>query len=91
MSRLVEIVREHCDLIVDRETLEELLTIVRNEKGRIEAPEGGHDDMMMALAIAHEIRDQVVFTEEPINVAPHFNFESEKTRTIDYGDDMVVV
>ena len=91
ISRLVEIVREHCELIVDRETLEELLSIVRNEKGRIEAPEGGHDDMMMALAIAHEIRDQVVFTEEVINVAPHFNFAGEKTRTTDYGEDMVVV
>ena len=39
---------------------QELLTIVRNEKGRIEAPEGGHDDQMMGLAIAHHIRDQVV-------------------------------
>ena len=40
ISRLIEIVREHCDTINDRETLEELLTIIRNEKGRIEAPQG---------------------------------------------------
>ena len=60
-SRLLEIVREHCDTINDKDTLEELLTIVRNEKGRIEAPAGGHDDQMMGLAIAHHIRDQVVF------------------------------
>ena len=91
LSQLIEIVQDHCETINDRETLEELLRIVKNEEGRIEAPEGLHDDMMMALAIAHEIRGQVVFTEEPINVAPHFNFEAEKTRTIDYGDDMVVV
>ena len=57
ISRLIEIVREHCNLINDRETLEELLTIIRNEKGRIEAPEGGHDDLMMGLAIAHQIRE----------------------------------
>ena len=36
ISRLIEIVREHCDTINDSETLEELLTIIRNEKGRID-------------------------------------------------------
>ena len=91
ISRLVEIVREHSELIVDRETLEELLTIVKNERGRIEAPEGGHDDMMMALAIAHEIRDQVIFPKEVINVAPHFNFKSERPGGKDYGEDIVVI
>lgn len=40
LSNLIEIVREHTELINDKDTLEELLTIVRNEKGRIEAPEG---------------------------------------------------
>ena len=64
ISRLIEIVREHCETINDKETLEELLTIIRNEKGRIEAPEGGHDDDMMGLAIAHHIREQVVFNDE---------------------------
>ena len=67
------------------------MTIVRNEKGRIEAPEGGHDDMMMALAIAHEIRDQVIFPKEVINVAPHFNFKSERNTNRDYGEDIVIV
>lgn len=66
ISRLIELVREHCDLIRDEDTLEELLTIVRNEKGRIEAPIGGHDDQMMGLAIAHEVRSQVVFDQAPI-------------------------
>ena len=78
LSRLVEIVREHCDTINDKATLEELLTIVRNEKGRIEAPEGGHDDLMMALAIAHHIRDQVIFDTEPIIMHPQYNFSFEK-------------
>ncbi len=66
ISRLIELVREHCDLIRDEDTLEELLTIVRNEKGRIEAPIGGHDDQMMGLAIAHEVRSQVVFDQAAI-------------------------
>lgn len=47
ISRLIEIVREETNSINDKDTLEELLTITRNEKGRIEAPEGGHDDQMM--------------------------------------------
>ena len=93
ISRLIEIVREHCTTICDRETLEELLTIVRNEKGRIEAPEGGHDDMMMGLAIAHHIRDQVVFINEPIVVNPqyHFNIERQNQVGYDYGESMTIV
>ena len=91
ISKLIEIVREHCDTIVDRETLEELLTIVRNEKGRIEAPQGGHDDMMMALAIAHHIREQVPFIQEPIEAYPGFGFQEEFKVYEDYGEDIVVV
>jgi phage terminase large subunit len=93
ISRLIEIVREHCDTINDKDTLEELLTIIRNEKGRIEAPEGGHDDMMMGLAIAHEIRGQVVFINEPIIVNPqtHFNIEKHCQTAYDYGEDMTIV
>lgn len=93
ISRLIEVVREHCDTICDKETLEELLTIVRNEKGRIEAPEGGHDDDMMGLAIAHEIRDQVVFPQEVINVRPtmNFSFERELEHQYDYGEEITIV
>ena len=93
ISRLIEVVREHCETINDRETLEELLTIVRNEKGRIEAPEGGHDDDMMGLAIAHHIRDQVVFACDPIEVRPHYNFNKERNSEVqyDYGENIVIV
>lgn len=93
ISKLVEIAREHSDLICDRETLEELLTIVRNEKGRIEAPQGSHDDMMMALAIAHHIRDQVIFSKEPINVPMQhqFNFEKSARGQSDFGESIVIV
>jgi phage terminase large subunit len=93
ISRLIEIVREHCETINDKETLEELLTIVRNEKGRIEAPEGGHDDDMMGLAIAHQAREQVIFSNEPIFVNPeyHFNVERRNETQYDYGEKIVVV
>ena len=93
ISKLIEIVREHCDTINDKETLEELLTIVRNEKGRIEAPQGGHDDQMMSLAIAHEIREQVVFVNEPIIVPSQYNFNVQKHMEVqyDWGEEISIV
>lgn len=93
ISRLIEVVREHSDTINDRETLEELLTIVRNEKGRIEAPEGGHDDMMMALAIAHEIRGQVVFPLDVTEMRGEYHFDAERRgqAQYDYGEDRVII
>ncbi len=92
ISRLVEIVRDHCKTINDRATLEELLTIVRNEKGRIEAPQGGHDDEMMGLAIAHQIREQVIFPTEPIEVVPKTQFNIEQTETQhDWGESITII
>ena len=73
ISYLIELVREHTELINDTDIMEELLTIVRNEKGRIEAPEGGHDDQMMGLAITYEVRNQVIFDEETIDLYPEFD------------------
>lgn len=93
ISRLIEIVREDTESINDKDTLEELLTIIRNEKGRIEAPEGGHDDMMMGLAIAHHIREQVSFDMEEIivNSQYHFNIEKKNEVQYDYGEERVIV
>lgn len=91
ISNLIQVVREHTETINDKDTLEELLTIVRNEKGRIEAPDGGHDDQMMGLAIAHEIRNQVVFDMEPITTEYKFNFNVEKPPIGEYGETIEVV
>ncbi len=93
ISRLIEIVREETNSINDKDTLEELLTIVRNEKGRIEAPEGGHDDQMMGLAIAHHIREQVSFDIEEIRVSPqyHFNIEKQNEHHYDYGEERIII
>jgi phage terminase large subunit len=92
ISRLIEIVREHCDTICDKDTLEELLTIIRNERGRIEAPEGGHDDQMMGLAIAHHIREQVAFIQEPVIMHPKYNFFTEREQVQqDYGETITIV
>lgn len=92
ISRLVEIVREHVERINDEDTLKELLTIVRNEKGKIEAPEGRHDDQMMGLAIAHEIKGQVTFDKDEIRVRPEYQFDFEKKEeNYDYGEEIVIV
>jgi phage terminase large subunit len=93
ISRLIEIVREHCDTINDKATLEELLTIIRNEMGRIEAPVGGHDDMMMGLAIAHQIREQVDFTEEVVEMPEKhfFDDDNEWDASQDWGQPISIV
>ncbi len=58
VDELIKIVAEETDTINDKETLREMLTFVKNERGRAEAIKGEHDDMVMALAIAHYISDQ---------------------------------
>ena len=59
LNHLIELVRDNTELFNDRLTLEEMLTFIRNEKGRMEAKNGAHDDLVMALAIAHEALNQV--------------------------------
>ena len=91
IAELVKIVRETVELINDKLTLEEMLTFVRNEKGRPEAQEGAHDDLVMGLAIAYYIRTQVVFDIEPITVAQAFNFKDEEPLELDYGEEITVI
>ena len=92
LAKLVEYVREHTELLNDRDTIEELLTIVRNEKGRIEAPLGGHDDLMMGIAIGLNAMEQVVFNQEPIIVPQQHFFNIEKEETYyDYGEEIEVI
>lgn len=62
IAELVQIVREHIELINDYDTLQEMITFIRNDVGRPEAMPGEHDDCIMALAIAYYIRDQQSFS-----------------------------
>ena len=91
IAELVKIVREEVELINDKLTLEEMLTFVRNEKGRPEAQQGAHDDLVMGLAIAYYSRTQVIFDVEPIEVSQAFNFKSEEPLEADYGEEIVIV
>ena len=52
-------------MLNDEGTLDEMLTFVVNEKGKPEAMEGKHDDLIMALAIAHKAREQQSYTVIP--------------------------
>lgn len=58
IAELVKIMQETPGLVVDRDTLGEMLSFVYNEHRRPEAMQGEHDDLVMALAIAHYIRSQ---------------------------------
>lgn len=91
ISQLQQIVDEEIDKINDESTLRELLKIIKNKDGRIEAPSGGHDDDMMGLSIAHHIRLQVCFTEDIFSPYPEFReFNVEDSRK-DYGEKIVIV
>lgn len=58
IAELVKVCREDIAVINDYDTLNEMLTFVRNEKGKPEASNGAHDDCIMALAVAYYIRPQ---------------------------------
>jgi phage terminase large subunit len=93
ISGLVTVVRETVDLINDRETLEEMLTFVRNEKGRPEAQNGAHDDLIIGLAIAHYIRPQQAsfIPEEKKPMFYNFSWERPKPSPGGYGETSKVI
>ena len=95
LAQLQAIVNDSIGLINDKETLEEMLTFVRNEKGRPEAQDGAHDDLVMALAIAYYIRTQQDMTVKAnkqsleYNIMKDFGFEKEKKNEL--GSSIVVI
>ena len=59
IAGLIKAAREDISIVSDEATLLEMLSFVRNKDTlRPEAEPGGHDDLVMALAIAHHIRPQ---------------------------------
>lgn len=59
LAGLIQMAREHLECFRDVELCDEMLTFVRNEKGRMEAAEGAHDDCVMAAAIMYYARPQM--------------------------------
>lgn len=85
LGQLQAIIKESIELLVDIDTLKEGLTFIKNEKGRAEAQVGYHDDLIMALAIAYDIRTQQSMKKEIKEVEQiqraievEFGFEKEK-------------
>ena len=97
LANLQEIVLEHINNIVDKDTLREMLVFIKNESGRSEAQEGEHDDLVMGLAIAYYIREQQSFKllpEPRRELAPYhdeFDIRRNKSRYDDYGSEIQVV
>lgn len=89
LGQLQTIYKEEIDKIVDIDTLKEGITFIKNERGRPEAQEGYHDDLIMALAIGYDIREQQEMTvkidihELEYNIMKDFGFEEEVED--DYG------
>lgn len=71
ISELVSIIRENAALEVDRETLMEMMTFVKKANGRQEAIDGEHDDLVMALAIAHNISKEFTHSYIPAREDTH--------------------
>ncbi len=95
LGQLQAIVKESIELLVDIDTLKEGLTFIKNEKGKAEAQVGYHDDLIMALAIAYDIRTQQKMKVEIQEVEQiqraievEFGFEREKR---DDADSIVSV
>jgi len=72
IAELVTIVRESIHLINDLETLHEMLSFVRGPTGKPEASPGKHDDLIIALAIAHHARGQ-----QSMQLAQEYSYEPE--------------
>lgn len=80
ISGLKTLMQEHPELVKDKDTLKEMLTFIVNDNGRAEAGAGEHDDLVMALAIAHEIRAQQSYeiAEETEEAAPRLGDQLKK-------------
>lgn len=97
LGLLQEIVHDNIDVIQDKETLREMLTFIVNDKGRAEAEEGYHDDLVMALAISYYIRGQQDYKKSEREskykdiqeqIDKIFGEDINKIEE-DYGDDIV--
>lgn len=97
LGLLQEIVHDNIDVIQDKDTLREMLTFIVNDKGRAEAEEGYHDDLVMALAISYYIRGQQDYKKSEREskykdiqeqIDKIFGKDINKIEE-DYGDDIV--
>lgn len=58
VDTLKDVAKDALDTVTDFDTLGEMLTFVYDDKWKAQAESGEHDDLVMALGIAHRIRHQ---------------------------------
>lgn len=95
LAELQRIINEETDSIADVEIFKEALTFVKNEKGRPEAQEGSHDDLIMGTAITYYIRDQQKTSIDNIqnktNQNVFYGFNDNKELKEDYGETIEII
>lgn len=95
LAELQRIINEEPESITDIEIFKEALTFVKNKKGRPEAQEGSHDDLVMGTAITYYIRDQqktrVENTQSVVNENVFYSFDNDKKFKEDYGETIEVI
>ena len=94
LAELQEIFKENIEWITDIDILKEALSFIKNEKGRPEAQEGCHDDLIMGTAITYYISskqttNKIVPIEEQEFKKDFFN--TEDTYVKDYGEEIEVI
>lgn len=96
LAILQSIIKENIDRIVDIDTLKECLDFVRNEKGRPEAVEGKHDDLVLCTAITYYVREQQSFKllKEEVKQVPVYDSFMQPVRTQiteDFGSEIEII
>ena len=94
LAELQEIFKENIEWITDIDILKEALVFIKNEKGRPEAQEGCHDDLIMGTAITYYISakqttEKIVPIEEQEFKKDFFN--TGDTYAKDYGEEIEVI
>lgn len=97
LAILQTIVQESIENIVDKETLQEMISFIVNENGKAEAQEGCHDDLVMGTAIAYYIRPQQKYTLLPAKQTtiqeiyePFFNMDRTNAHQ-DFGNKIKII
>ena len=65
LANLRTVMDQTADMIASAELLREMITFIRNKEMRPEAAPEEHDDLVMAAAIAHEVRAQQSYEVDP--------------------------
>lgn len=88
LSRLYEYVTNGYLIVTDKVFMAEANTLVYNARGKVEAPSGKHDDMVMATALAlmgldqvEDLIEEVINKVKPTNVSEMLKWELSTGRS----------